>query len=321
MNELRLHPLTCPQCGAPGAVREGTRITGCERCGATLCLSHVASPKYEAETNLDAAQAQTAARVWLRGRDQKSLVRRPELVLVPFHEIAGRRIGVFERKVPERHRVHRTVYSAEAGGADVESKWVYTQKQDTKVMVSDVQHMEVAARTRWNLRAFDARDARQRAALRSFDLVEAQRRATVYSEERSAADLTAQRFADHGAAEVVAASRRTIFFPFWSVPVQMRGGEYEIVVDGIAGNIVAWRVPSPYPARALAWVAPSVLGAFAIGHALRGILFGSALVDPAIVLLVGVAVGGFGLARAGRPDWSLTVWPEPDSAPEAAHAS
>jgi len=302
-------------------VREGTRIHPCERCGATLCLSHVASPKYEAPAVLGAAQAQTAARAWLQSRGQKGLCGRPELVLIPFHEVAGRRVGVFERKVPERHRVHRTIYSSETGGSDIESKWVYTQKQDTKVMVSDVQHMQMAARTRWDLSQFDVRDARQRASLRSFDLVEAQRRATVYSEERSATELAEQRYADRGAAQVVAASRRTIFFPFWSIPVQMVAGEYEIVVDGVAGNIVAWRMPSPYPSRSLAWGGLTLLGALAAGHAIRGILTGSAVIDPVVALFVGGALTAFGVIQANRPDWSLAIWPEPDSATEATRVS
>lgn len=311
MNELRLHPLTCPQCGAPGVVREGTRITECARCGARLCLSRTATPKYEAVANLHAAQALTTARAWIQARDQTGIFDRPQLILVPFHEIAGRRVGIFEQKIPERHRVHRTVRGSD-GQTDVESKWVYTQKEDTKVMVSDVQHTAAAARPRWSLEMFDKAEARRRATLRAFDLVEAQRRATVYAEERTAADLTEQRYADRGVAEMVALSRRTIFFPFWEIPVQTVAGLYEIVVDGIGGNVVAWRMPQPYPSRSLTWTALVVPGALALGQGLRAAFSGGGGFDPAIVLVLGAIATTYGLIRANKPDWSIASWPEPE---------
>lgn len=313
MNELKLHPLTCPQCGAPGVVREGTRITDCERCGARLCISHLASPKYEAIANLGPAQAITAARAWMQSHDQTGIPQRPELVLVPYHEIAGRRVGIFERKVPDRERVHRTIYSAHTGESDVESKWVYTQREDTKIMVSDVQHLAVAAKTPWHLGGFDAAEARRRSTLRDFDLVEAQRRATVYTEERTTDEAAALRFADRGAAEMVATSRRTILFPFWAIPVRTPEGEYEIVVDGIGGNVIAGRMPQSFPMPSLSWAGLAVVGALLLGQAFRAILFDGAVIDPVIAGLAGAGLTGLGLSRTNWPDWSIRSWPEADT--------
>ncbi len=324
MNELKLHPLTCPQCGAPGLVREGTRITDCDRCAAVLCLTATATPRYEAVANLNAAQAASRARAWMEARGQSGIFGRPELVLVPFHEIGGRRVGVFARKVPERKRVHRTVFNRQYQTEDVESKWVYLEREDTKVMVSDVQHLTPATRTRWDLRMFDAAAARRAVELRAFDLVEAQRRATVYAEERSPSALAAQRYADGGltragTAELVASSRRTIFFPFWSIPVQTQAGSYEIVVGGIDGDIVAWRMPETYRASGLTWAILAVPGALGLGHGLRAILFDAATVDPVIAFAVGVIATGAALLRSNRPDWSVRAWPEPDSLPRREH--
>lgn len=310
MNELKLHPLTCPQCGAPGVVREGTRITECERCGALLCLTETDTPRYEAEANVSAGQAITAARTWMEEQKQTGLFGRPELVLVPFHEVSGRRVGLFERKIPVRKGVRRAMYSSHGGAQDVEVEYVYEDKEDTKVMVSDVQSIAPAARTPWDLRMFNADAARKEARLHGFDLVEAQRRATVYVEERAPELKADHRFGLRGSSEMVAASRRTIFFPFWSIPVQTETGSYEIVVDGIDGTIVAWRLPRIYKASTLNWAVLAVPGALAFGQFLRAILFGGALLDPGIAFVAGLAVLGAALWRSNQPDWSVQTWPD-----------
>ncbi len=320
MNELQLQALTCPQCGAPGLVREGTRITECERCGAALCLTATPTPRYEATALLGTTQAASRARAWLEKRGGKVILGRPELVLIPFHEIVGRRVGVFERKVPERKRVHRTIYNPQYQAEDVESKWVYVEREDTKVMVSDVQHLTPAATTRWDLRMFDADAARRSAELRTFDLAEAQRRATVYAEESTAGAVAEERFADRslvqaGTAELVARSRRTIFFPFWSIPVQTTAGSYEVVVDGVAGSIVAWRLPETFRASGLNWAVLAVPGALGLGHGLHALLFGTSMVEPVLAFTVGIVATAAALIRSNRPDWTVRAWPQPDTVP------
>jgi hypothetical protein len=310
VNELKLYPLTCPQCGAPGVVREAVRITECERCGALLCLTAVDTPRYEAESNVNAAQAITAARAWLDQRRQTGIFGRPELVFVPYHEVSGRRVGVFERKVPVRKRVRRSMYSAASGGQDAEPEYEYTQKEDTKVMVSDIQQIAPAAQTPWDLRMFDADAARKAAQLHTFDLVEAQRRATVYVEEKKHELQADYRFGLRGSAEMVATSRRTLFFPFWSIPLQTETGSYEIVVDGIAGGIVAWRLPRIYQASTLNWAVLAVPGALALGQFLRATLLGSSILNPGIGLIVGIVALGAALWRSNRPDWSVQTWPD-----------
>ncbi len=315
MNELRLHALKCPQCGAPGVIRHGTRITDCERCGARLCVTELSHPRYEVRANLDAAGAVTAARSWLDRRGQTGLFGRPELVLIPFHEVSGRRVGVFERKVPERKRVHRRVYNPQHQTEDIESRWVYVEKEDTKVMVSDVQHLTPAARTPWDLHVFDAAAARRATALQTFDLVEAQRRATVFAEESSPGARADIRYADKGSAEMVASSRRTLFFPFWSIPVQTPEGSYEIVLDGVEGSVIAWQLPQDYPTAGLVWAALAVPGALGLGIALRAALFDGALIDPFIAGAVGVLATAAAAWQANRPDWSVASWPQPDTIP------
>ncbi len=320
MNELQLYPLTCPQCGAPGLVREGTRITDCDRCGAALCLTATATPRYEAMARLNAPQAASRARGWLERRGGKVILGRPELILIPFHEIVGRRVGVFERKVPERKRVHRRIYNPQYQTEDVESKWVYVEREDTKVMVSDVQYLTPAATTRWDLQRFDAADARHAAELRNFDLAEAQRRATVYAEESTPTAIAEERFADRslvqsGSAELVAGSRRTIFFPFWSIPVQTRSGGYEVVVDGLGGSIVAWRLPETFRASGLTWALLAVPGALGLGHGLRALLFGTSMIEPVLAFAVGIVALAAAFTRSNQPDWTVRTWPQPDTVP------
>jgi hypothetical protein len=313
VSALELYALTCPQCGAAGVVREGTRITECDRCGARLCLTEVSTPRYEAVPELTATEALARVRAWLAGRGSKGTFGRPELLLIPLHEIAGRRVGVFERKLPVRREVLRTVYSAEARGPVVESRVVYDQRRDTKVMVADVHYLTPAARTPWDLTAFDATEARRRARLRTFDLVEAQRRATVYAEERTADAHARARFPGGGPARLVAVSRRTLFFPFWSIPVESRAGSYEVVVDGVTGAIVAWRLPEIYRGAGLTWALLAVPGALGLGQALRAVLFDAAVLDPAVAFTVGVLAVGAALWRSNRPDWRVRSWPEPDT--------
>jgi len=313
MNELKLHALTCPQCGAPGLVREGTRITDCERCGARLMLTETFSPKYEAESNLGAAQAVMAARTWLTKRGRPGMLGRPELVLIPYHEVSGRRIGVFDRKLPVRREVHRTVYSPQSGGTEVETKVVYDEKEDTKVMVADVQHLTPAARAPWELSMFDAPSARQMARLSTFDLVETQRRATVYAEEQSTSAMAEQRFADKGAAEMVAVSRRTLFFPFWSIPLQTEEGSYEVVVEAISGNVIAWRLPELFQASSLNWALLAIPGALGLGQALRALFFDTSMIDPVIAFAIGAVACAAALYRSNKPDWFIRSWPEPDT--------
>jgi ribosomal protein L37AE/L43A len=313
VNELKLLPLTCPQCGAAGVVRAGTRITRCERCGANLILTETFAPKYEAVANLNAAQAATTARAWLDERGQAGMFSRPELLLIPYHEISGRRVGVFERKLPVRRQIHRTVYSPQSGGKEVETKIVYDEKEDTKVMVSDVQHLTPAAPAPWGLTMFDAPAVRRVAELRSFDLVEAQRRATVYAEEQSPSALADQRFTDKGSAEMVATSRRTLFFPFWSIPVQTEAGSYEIVVEGVSGNVIAWRLPEVYRSSSLNWALLAVPGALGLGQALRALLFDTSVIDPVIAFAFGAIAAAAALYRSNRPDWYIQSWPRPDT--------
>lgn len=310
MNELKLYPLTCPQCGAPGVVREAIRITECDRCGVTLCLTTVDTPRYEAESKVSAAQAITAARSWLDKRRQTGMFGRPELVLVPYHETSGRRVGVFERKVPVRKRVRRSMYSTQGGSHDAEPEYEYTQKEDTKVMVSDIQQIAPAAQTPWDLRMFDADAARKEARLQTFDLVEAQRRATVYVEETKHELQADHRVGLRGSAELVATSRRTLFFPFWWIPLQTETGSYEIVVDGIAGAIVAWRLPRIYQASTLNWAALAVPGALALGQFLRAIFLDASVLNPAVGLAAGVTLLAAALWRSNRPDWSVQTWPD-----------
>lgn len=310
MNELKLHALTCPQCGAPGVVREGTRITPCDRCGVRLCLSQASTARYEAVANLSAAQAVHATRTWLDQRSQSGMFGRPELVLVPFHEIAGRRIGVFERRVPERKRVHRRVRDPQTGTTTVVSDWDYEEREDTKVMVSDVQQLAPAARTPWDLAMFDARNARKMAQLRTFDLAEAQRRATVFAAEKTAAAAAQDRFAQRDETELVADSRRTIFFPFWSIPVRTGEGSYEIVMEAVTGVIVAWRLPESYPSGSVSWAMLAVPGTLLLGHGLYGMFFGAPVIAPFLALTIGVMATASALYRANRPDWRVRSWPE-----------
>ncbi|UCF19418.1 MAG: hypothetical protein JSU87_16060 [Gemmatimonadota bacterium] len=318
MNDLKLRPLTCPQCGAPGVVREGTRITECERCGTRLCLTEKSHPRYEVAANLNAAQAITAARSWLDTRGQVGLFGRPELVLVPYHEIAGRRVGVFERKVPVRKGVRRYLHGSQ--GEETIPEYVYEEKQDTKVMVADVHHLTPAARTPWDLKMFQADAARRSATLQSFDLVEAQRHATVYAEEQSPSAVAARRFAEagvtaRGSAEMAATSPRTLFFPFWSIPLQTEAGSFQIVLEAVGGEIVAWRLPEPYPTPSLTWALLAIVGALGLGHALRALLLDTSAIDPVIAFAVGAAATAAAVIKANRPDWSIRSWPEAGTIP------
>lgn len=315
MNELRLHPLTCPQCGAPGLVREGTRITDCDRCGARLCLTETASPRYEVEGRLSSAEVAEAARAWLGSRDLAGTVGRPELVLVPYHEMSGRRVGVFDRKVPQRIRNRRIVHGA-GGQPQIDlHHYAYKEKPDTKVMLSDIQHLAPAARTPWDLGQFDAREARRTARLRTFDLADAQRRAVVYAEEESPSSFAARRFTDSDAAELVAVSLRTLFFPFWSIPVRSEDGDYELVLDGLSGEPVAWRMPERFPGVAAPWLLLAVPGALAAGQAFRALIMSSGQFELGIIFALGVLGLTAAFWRTARPDWRLRTWPEPGMRP------
>ena len=319
MSKLQLHALTCPQCGAPGVVRRGTRITNCERCGARLCLTEVATSKYRVAGELDAAGAAARGHAWMKLRGSSGNLGRPELILVPYHEVSALRVGVFERKVPKRVRRQRSSYSSGAGsGFETVESWVYAEKEDTKVMIADVQHLAPAARTPWNLKMFDAREARRSAHLEPFDLVEAQRRATVFAEEETASAAAGRRFSE-GNSQVVALARRTLFFPFFSIPVEMPSGSFEIVIDGILGNVVAWRLPHSYPQTAMNWALAGIPGAFALGYGIKAITLGAApapapapIVDPFLALVVGAIATAAALWMSNRPDWALKSWPDPD---------
>jgi hypothetical protein len=318
VNELKLYPIKCPQCGAPEAVREGTRITPCARCGASLCLTEVHSPRYEVTANVSAAQAVAMARSWMDSQGVAGMFGRPELVLMPFHEYCGRRVGVFERKVPERHRVYKKRYDPVHGDTVIEPSFDYTSVQDTKVMVADVERLTPAARAPWDLAMFDPRAARRLAPLRTFDLVEAQRRATVYAEDQSPDAAAHERFAKKDT-EMIASSARTLFFPFWSIPVQTEAGSYEIVIDGVTGNIVSWRMPETFKIPTLAWAGLALPGALALGQALRATLgqalhatfFGEAFIDPVIMFVLGVIGTVIAAMRSNRPDWRIRSWPDP----------
>lgn len=324
MNNLRLIALTCTQCGAPGIVREGVRITKCDRCGARLCLFETAIARYEVAGHLDQAGAVAAARDWLDEHGQKGTIRRPEPILVPFHDIGGRRIGIFERTISERvgSKTRGVVFGMGQSG-DMQPEFIYKNKEDTKVMVSDVQRLTPAARTPWDLKAFDAQDARKKAVLQSFDLVEAQRRATVYTEELTYSVLSDRKLTRTGTAEIVASTRHTLFFPFWSVPVESQGGIFEIVVEGISGDVIAWRMPDGGAQSGLSWAALAAPGALTLGYGLQQVLLGSSpivsiiadpiTVDPIIAIVIGAILTGIALWRSNRPDWVLRSWPEPDT--------
>ena len=133
---------------------------------------------------------------------------------------------------------------------------------------------------------------------------------TVYVEEERHQLPADYRFALRGSGELVATSRRTIFFPFWSIPLQTETGSYEIVVEGIAGAIVAWRLPRIYQASTLNWAVLAVPGALALGQFLRATLFGSSILNPAIGLVAGIVALGTALWRSNRPDWSVQTWPD-----------
>ena len=312
MNDLRLHALKCPQCGAPGVVRKGTRITNCERCGVRLCLTDIATSKYEVAGRFTAAQALTAARTWMKERKAIGNFGRPELVLIPYHEISALRVGVFERKVPQRERVKtRTYTSSSGGGFDTVESWTYSEREDTKVMVADVQHLAPAANTPWDLSQFDSREARRVALLAPFDLVEAQRRATVYAEEETPSAAVERRFAQGDGFEVVALSRRTLFFPFWSIPVETESGSFEVVIDGVRGTAVAWRLPEAFPQTATVWAALAIPGALALGYGLKAVLFDAAApFDPFTAIVLGGAATAVALWRSNRPDWAIRRFPD-----------
>ncbi len=312
MNELRLAPLTCPQCGAPGAVREGTRITACERCGVRLCLSERSWPRYEAVANLSEADSVKRARAWLEGRGQVGMLGRPELILVPYHETAGRRVGVFQRKVTVRKQLRPSLFPSQSGEPD-DLAYTYRDLEDTKVMVSDVERLAPAARTRWDLRMFDATAARRTAQLRTFDLVEAQRRATVYAAEELPEILADESVTSRARTELVAVSRRTLFFPFWSIPVQTRAGSYEVVVEALGGKVVAWRLPEPFSGSIPLWATLAAPGALGLGQALRALLFGTATLDPVIGFTLGGILTAVALWRVNRPDWAQRTWPAVDT--------
>lgn len=315
MNELRLNAVSCPQCGAPGVVREGTRITECERCGARLCLTAVTALRYEAVARLSAAQALSQARARIQREKLPGQLGRPEMVLIPYHEIAGRRVGVFDRKVPERIRVHRTIHTPGAEGPDVESKFVYREREDVKVMISDVQHLSPAARTAWDLSMFAAESARRETELVRFELVETQRRATVYAEEDTPSAAAARRFAGGDSATMVGASPRTIFFPFWLVPVEVARRSYHVVIDGVTGNVIAWRLPRTRRREVFAWAVLAIPGALALGNTVHGLLSGPALVPPVFGLAIGVVATALALRRVNQPDFGVESWPAPGSIP------
>jgi hypothetical protein len=92
--------------------------------------------------------------------------------------------------------------------------------------------------------------------------------------------------------------------------LQTGTGSYEILVDGIAGAIVAWRLPQIYQTSTLNWALLAVPGALALGQFLRATLFGSSVLDPAIGFVAGIVVLGAALWRSNRPDWSVQSWPD-----------
>ena len=135
----------------------------------------------------------------------------------------------------------------------------------------------------------------------------------MYAEEQSPSAISKQRFGDKGTAEMVAASRRTLFFPFWSIPMQTEAGSYEVVVEGISGSVIAWRLPEVFRASSLNWALLAVPGALGLGQALRAVFFGTSMIDPVIALAVGIVACGAALYRSKVPDWSIHTWPQPDT--------
>jgi hypothetical protein len=109
---------------------------------------------------------------------------------------------------------------------------------------------------------------------------------------------------------MVAESRRTLFFPFWSIPVQTEAGSYEIVVEGIAGTIVAWRLPRVFKVATLNWAILAVPGALAFGQFLRAVLTGDSILNPGLGFVAGMMLLGPALWRSYRPDWSVQTWPD-----------
>jgi hypothetical protein len=267
---------------------------------------------------LTTAGAATAARRFLDARRLDGELGRPDLTLVPFHEIAGRRTGVFERKVPERKRVvDRAVWGPD-DTPTVHARWVHTHRADTKVLLADVEHLAAAARTPWDLTGFDVRAARNAAVLRPFDLLDAQRRATVFAAEIAPTDLADRRFAGGDDARIVALSRRTLYFPFWWVPVELEGGSYEVIIEGVQGGVVAWRLPEPYPGGRWRWLAASAPGALALGSAIQTVLRGVEIpLDAPAAAGLGLLGLGAALWWARHPDWRVRSGTA-DGAPAAA---
>lgn len=315
MNQLRLQALTCPQCGAPRIVRQSTRITECERCGVRLCLTETDAAHYEVVARVEARDAASRARAWMDERKQLGLLGRPELIFVPFQDLSARRVGVFERRVPVRVGIRSGMFGTSSGGGEAEPEYIYKHEEDTKVMVADVQRLTPAARTPWGMNAFEPREARKKAELRRFDLVEAQRRATVYAEETTHGVLSDRKLTSRGSSQIVASVRHTLFFPFWSIPVQSESGSYEIVVEGVSGEVIAWRMPERSPSPGLRWLASAVPGSLALGYGLNAMLAGSGPFDPVIAIVLGAILTAISLHRSNAPDWAIRSWPQPDTLP------
>ncbi len=92
-------------------------------------------------------------------------------------------------------------------------------------------------------------------------------------------------------------------------------GSYEIVLEGITGSIVAWRLPQSYPAGSWSWALLAMPGSLLAGHGLYGLLFGTPVIPPFAALAVGALATIAALYRANRPDWMLRSWPDPGSIP------
>lgn len=277
----------CPRCGRAVRLREGARVVRCPSCGGrSLVLTRPPDPRFSVEPELDRRGAAEAARAFLRrspnrrGLDRMATILAPRLYYLPFHNATGRRATIFRGRVPEVRRTQplwsdRLASTGTPGRAGEPTPAIdIVERDDTRVQLSDLNVWAPAFRsTRWDTTVFDPEAARLRSSLHPFDLPRLQAQGTVVSIGIPIEETEARSLRDDGRTRAVGVRRRTVFFPFWSVPYTVDGARYDVLIAaaGEPGQIVCGRAPGDPRAAHLARVEAAAAG-LALGAGARAII-------------------------------------------------
>jgi DNA-directed RNA polymerase subunit RPC12/RpoP len=314
VNDPKIQKLNCTRCGGVLCFEPGQRVIRCQYCGGKNLLRGDSDlPRYYLPEQVTSEKVLSIAGNIINktsgtpsNLSDKVQMQQPQLFWVPFYEITGTRLALFEEKKLRRNQISTPMFRMSSSVPQyaksstlklttsrdaIEQASPHKIKIDSKVVLGDFMIDDPAVTmTDWGLDAVKLNQVRRGSegvSILPFRLRELQRRGTVLYPDKSFERFFATHTKLAGTrtiknSSILEQETNLIYYPVWRVIYSYRKAMVPVVIDGLNGKILNARLPLSEKYRVMAFLA----GTGPLGIGLGGVMMAIHLLTHAVDLIM-----------------------------------